>query len=208
MNQRSLFIVSLSWADVLTLVSLLLASLGLLSAFNGKLTLAIGLMTLAMLVDMFDGLVARRLGLTSEFGKYLDGFCDAFTYLVLPLFILFQFGMQDALSICALFAFLVCGVLRLSRFNIISTVEEAGVAYHLGLQVIWSHLLVVLAFPLWRWLGNSARYSLMIILFVMSIFMILNLRFPKPVRYTLQTFIILSVTTIYFYLHFIGIYNP
>ncbi len=208
MNQRSLFIVSLTWVGVLTLVSLLLACLGLLCAFNGKLTFAIGLMTLAMLVDMFDGLLARRLKLTSEFGKYLDGFCDVFTYLVLPLFILFQFGMQDTLSMCALFAFLVCGVLRLSRFNIVSTVEEAGVAYHLGLQVIWSHLLVVLAFPLWRWLGKSACYPLVIILFGMSIFMIINLRFPKPVKYALQTFIILSVTAIYFYLHFTGIYTP
>jgi len=208
MNQRNLFIVSLTSVDLLTLASLLIACLGLLSAFNGTLTLAIGLMTLAMLVDMFDGLLARRLKLSSEFGKYLDGFCDAFTYLLLPLFILFQFGMHDTLSLCALFAFLACGVLRLSRFNIVSTVEEAGVAYHLGLQVIWSHLFVVLAFPLWRWLGISARYPSIIILFVMSIFMILNLRFPKPVRYTLQTFIILSVTAIYFYLHIIGIYAP
>ena len=208
MNQRNLFIVSLTWVDLLTLASLLLACLGLLFAFNGTLTLAIGLMTLAMFVDMLDGFLARRLKLESEFGKYLDSFCDVFTYLLLPLFILFQFGMQDALSIFALFAFLVCGLLRLSRFNIISTVEEAGVAYHLGMQVFWSQLLVVLAFPAWRWLGESARYPLVIILFVMSIFMIRNLRFPKPVKYALQTFIILSVTVIYFYLHFTGIYAP
>jgi len=208
MNQRNLFILSLTWVDLLTLASLLLACLGLLSAWDGRLTLAIGLMTLAMFVDMLDGFLARRFKLISEFGKYLDGFCDVFTYLILPLFILFQFGMQDVLSVCALFAFLVCGVLRLSRFNIISTVEEEGVSYHFGLQVIWSHLLVVLAFPVWHWLGETARYPLVIILFVMSIFMILNLRFPKPVKYTLQTFIILFVTMIYFYLHFIGIYAP
>lgn len=208
MNQRDPFIVSLTWVDLLTLVSLLLACLGLLSAFNEALTLAIGLMTLAMFVDMLDGFLARRSRLESEFGKYLDGFCDVFTYLLLPLFILFQFGMQDVLSICALFTFLVCGLLRLSRFNIVGTIEEEGIAYHLGLQVFWSQLLVVLAFPAWRWLGESARYPLIIILVVMSIFMIRNLRFPKPVKYTLQTFMILSVTVIYFYLHLIGVAIP
>jgi len=208
MNQRIPFIVSLTWVDLLTLVSLLLACLGLLSAFNEALTLAIGLMTLAMFVDMLDGFLARRLKLESEFGKYLDSFCDVFTYLLLPLFILFQFGMQDALSICALFVFLVCGLLRLSRFNIVGTIEDEGTAYHIGLQVFWSQLLVVLAFPAWRWLGESARHPLVIILFVMSIFMIRNLRFPKPVKYALQTFIILSVTVIYFYLHLIGVATP
>ncbi|HLO14788.1 MAG TPA: CDP-alcohol phosphatidyltransferase family protein [Anaerolineales bacterium] len=208
MNGKKYFIVSLTWVDRLTLASLVLASLGLLSALHEKLTLAIGLMLLAMFVDMIDGLIARRMNLESEFGRYLDSFCDMITYLILPLFILYQFGIQDALSLCALFTFLACGVLRLSRFNIVGTLEEDGVAYHLGLQVIWSHLLVVLAFPVWKWLGTSARYPLILILVMMSLFMIRNLRFPKPTRYTLQTIIILSVTIIYFYLHFAGIYTP
>jgi CDP-diacylglycerol--serine O-phosphatidyltransferase len=194
--------------DWLTLGSLLVSCSGLVFAFQGLLTLAIGMMLLAMFVDMLDGLLARRMKLESEFGKYLDSFCDVFTYLVLPLFILFQFGMRDVLSISALFVFLVCGVLRLSRFNILSTVEESGVKYHLGLQVIWSHLLVVLAFPVWSWMGERARYLLSVILFAMSFFMIRNLRFPKPIWYIPQTMIILSVTIIYLYLHFIGIYIP
>jgi CDP-diacylglycerol--serine O-phosphatidyltransferase len=208
MNQRNYFIISLSWIDLLTLGSLSLSCLGLLSAFQGMLTLAIALMLLSMFVDMLDGLIARRMNLESEFGRYLDSFCDVFTYLVLPLYILFQFGMRDTLSISALFAYLACGLLRLSRFNIVGTIEDEGVAYHLGLQVIWSHLLVGLAFPAWWWLGEWARYPLAIILLVMSIFMIRNLRFPKPTRYTLQAVIILSVTFVYFYLHFIGISAP
>ena len=208
MTQRKYFIVSLSWVDWLTLGSLLFSGLGLISALREKLTLAIGLMLLAMFVDMIDGLIARRMNLESEFGRYLDSFCDMKTYLILPLFILYEFGMQDALSLCALFVFLVCGVLRLARFNVLSTVQEDGVAYHIGLQTIWSHLLVVLAFPLWMWLGAAARYLLFLILLIMSLFMIRNLLFPKPTWYILQTIIILSVTMIYFYLHLIGIYAP
>lgn len=208
MNEKKYFIVSLNWADWLTLSSLLLSSLGLLSALHAMLTLAIGLMLLAMFVDMLDGLVARSMKLESEFGRYLDSFCDVFTYLVLPMFILYQFGMQDVLSISALFIFLVCGLLRLSRFNIIGVIEDSGVAYHVGLQVIWSHLLVVLAFPTWMWLGKTVRYPLILVLLVMSLFMIYNLKFPKPTRYTFQSIAILSVTALYFYLHLIGIYVP
>lgn len=207
-KEQRYFIVSLSWVDWLTLGSLLLSVVGLLIALQGSLTLAISFMLMAMFVDMLDGLIARRMNLESEFGRYLDSLCDVFTYLALPLFILYQFGMRDALSLGALFAFLVCGVLRLSRFNMIGTIEDSGIQYHLGLPVIWSHLLVVLAFPAWMWLGENARYPLILILFVMSIFMIRDLRFPKPTRYLLQTVIILSVTIIYFYLYVIGVHIP
>lgn len=208
MNEKKYFIVSLSWVDWLTLGSLFLAGLGLFTAFHGRLTLAISLMLLAMFVDMLDGFLARRMDLESEFGRYLDSFCDVVTYLLLPLFILYQFGMWDWLSLSALFVFLVCGVLRLSRFNIVGAVEDSGVAYHLGLQVIWSHLLIVLAFPLWMWLGASARYPLIVFLLAMSFFMIRNMRVPKPVWYGLQGVIILFVTMIYFSLYISGIHAP
>lgn len=208
MNQKKYFIVSLTKVDWLTLGSLLLSSFGLIFALYDKLSLAICLMLLAMFTDMLDGFLARRMKLESEFGRYLDSFCDVVTYLVLPMFLLHQFGMQDWLSLCAFFIFIVCGILRLSRFNMIGTVEDSGVAYYIGLPVFWSHLLVVLAFPIWMWFGEIARYPLILILFAMSLFMIRNARFPKPTQYVLQTFIILSVTVFYFYLHFSGIHNP
>jgi CDP-diacylglycerol--serine O-phosphatidyltransferase len=208
MNQRSPFIVSLNWIDMLTLGSLLLSCFGLMFALQNWLTLAIASMVLAMFVDMLDGLLARRMKMESEFGKYLDGFCDVFTYLILPLFILFQMGMQDLSSLAVLFVFLVCGILRLSRFNIVGVLEEQGVAYHLGLQVIWSQLLVVLAFPAWHWLGDHARYVLVPLLLAMSVYMIRNLRFPKPTRYALQTFLLLAVAATYVYLHLIGVRTP
>ena len=208
LSPRPYFILSLTWADAMTLGGLLLSSAGLFSALHGRLTLAIAAMLLAMWVDMLDGILARRMRWESEFGRYLDSFCDACTYLALPLFILYQFGMQDALSLAALFAFLACGLLRLSRFNMVGTVTEAQVEYHLGLQVIWSHLLVAVAFPAWRWLGPDVRYPLAAALFVMSFFMIRNLRVRKPVQYARLTFVILSVAAAYFYLHLIGVSVP
>lgn len=208
MKKRSYFIVSPSWVDWLTLSSLLLALIGLLCALRESLSLAIVFMLLAMFVDMLDGVLARRFGLESEFGRYLDSFCDVFTYLLLPLFILYRFGMQDVLSVMALFVFLASGLMRLSRFNITGTVEDKNVQYHLGLQVIWSQLLVVLAFPVWRWLGNPARYPLILILLMMSYFMVRDILVPKPTRYGMLTVIILSVAWLYTWLHFSGIRTP
>lgn len=208
MKREPYFIVYPSWVDFLTLGSLLLSSLGLLAAFYHLLSLAIVFMLLSMFIDMLDGFLARRFKMESQLGLYLDSFCDAFAYLVLPLFILYQVGMNDAFSLLALFAFLACGILRLARFNILSTVEEEGVKYHLGLQVIWSHLVVVLVFPLWRWLGDIARYPLALLLLGMSFFMIRNLRFRKPTQYKFLTILIFSVAGLYLYLHLTGIHIP
>jgi CDP-diacylglycerol--serine O-phosphatidyltransferase len=206
--KKPLLIVSLNPVDWLTLGSLLLAGIGLLLALDGSLSLAIVFMLLAMLADMLDGALARRFGLESEFGRYLDGFCDVFTYLVLPLLLLYQFGMQDALSLAALFAFLACGLMRLSRFNILPTVEENRVQYHIGLQVIWSQLLVVLAFPAWTWLGEAARLILIPLLLLMSFLMVRNMLVRKPTRYPLLAVLILSVAALYGYLHFSGVRAP
>ncbi len=208
---REHFIVSLNWIDVVTLISLLLACLGLLAVLRGLLSLAIAFMLLAMFTDMLDGALARssfKARGESEFGRYLDSFCDVFVYLVLPMFVLYQFGMQDWLSLVAIFGFFVSGLLRLSRFNMIGAVEEAGIKYHLGLQVIWSHLVVVLAFPLWRWWGPSIRYLIVAVVLVMSVLMVCNLRFRKPVAYVQLAVLILSVTAVYFYLHFTGNLTP
>jgi len=205
------FIVSLSWIDIITLVGLLVACLGLLAALQGLLSLAIALMLLGMFIDMLDGALARSRFNTrgeTEFGRYLDSFCDVFIYLVLPMFVLYQFGMQDLFSLIAIFAFLVGGVLRLSRFNMIGAIEEAGVKYHLGLQVIWSHLLVVLAFPFWRWWGASSHYLIATVMLGMSVFMIRNLRFRKPTGYVQLAGLILSVAAIYIYLHLTGNLAP
>jgi CDP-diacylglycerol--serine O-phosphatidyltransferase len=208
MKREPYFIVYPSWVDFLTLGSLLLSVLGLLAAFYHLLSLAIVFMLLSMFVDMLDGFLARRFKMESQLGLYLDSFCDAFAYLVLPLFILYQIGMNDVFSLVALFAFLACGILRLARFNILSTVEDEGVKYHLGLQVIWSHLVVVLVFPLWLWLGEIIRYPLVVLLLGMSFFMIRNLRFRKPTQYKRLTVLIFSVAGLYLYLHLTGIYTP
>jgi CDP-diacylglycerol--serine O-phosphatidyltransferase len=201
-------IVSLNRADWLTLGGLLLSGLGLLAALRGTLSLAIVLMLLAMLVDMLDGVLARRLGLESEFGRHLDSLCDVLTYLILPLFLLYQFGMQDVLALAALLAFLTAGLLRLARFNILPTVEENGVRYHIGLQVIWSQLVVVLAFPAWRWYGDAARLAFIPILLCMSLLMIRNMRVRKPTHYPILASLILAVAAVYAWLHLSGVRAP
>lgn len=207
-ESKHTFIISLDWIDALTIGSLLIACAGIWSALRGMLSLAIALMLLAMFTDMLDGMLARATRGGTEFGRYLDSFCDVFTYLLLPMLVLYQFGMQDTLSLIALFIYILAGILRLSHFNMHGIQNKGGKDYHVGLPVFWSQLLIVLAFPLWYWTAEKAKTILLSVLFIMSYFMITRNLFPKPVRYRFLTILILSVAASYFYLHFIEIRIP
>jgi len=207
-RRRPVFIVSLNWADVMTLGSVLVACLGLLAAGRGRLSLAIAIMLGAMLIDIFDGALARRLGLASEFGRYLDSFADVFTYLALPLFVLYQFGMQDPLSLAALFVFLAAGILRLTRFNLEGILTGEQGDYYLGLPVTYSTLAVALAFPLWHWLGATARWPIGLALLAMSAAMLVNWRYPKPRNLAGLGAVVLLVGGVYLALYLGGVAAP
>ena len=207
-NQRPAFIVSLSWVDVLTLGSLLLACVGLLAALNGRLSLATAIMLLALGSDILDGALARRFGRTTELGRYLDSFGDVITYLFLPMFILYQFGLRDMLSLAVLFGYIAAGVLRLSHYNVAGVMTDDDGLYYLGLPVIWSHLLVVPAFPLWRWWGAAARFPILLALLLMSVYMLRNFRFRKPTGYVGLGLLIGGLASLYAGLHLAGVFAP
>jgi phosphatidylinositol phosphate synthase len=46
---------------------------------SGRIALAVAFFILSGLSDVFDGMVARKRGLESAFGSFLDNFCSAYT---------------------------------------------------------------------------------------------------------------------------------
>ena len=73
---------------------------------------------IAALLDLFDGRVARILGVSSTFGAELDSLSDAVCFGVAPAITVYMWGLYGNLfgwTISLFFA--VCGVLRLARFN-------------------------------------------------------------------------------------------
>jgi CDP-diacylglycerol---serine O-phosphatidyltransferase len=107
-------------ANFLTLMNLSLGALALLFMMNGDLKIGFILIFLAGLFDRFDGMVARKLNIESEFGKQLDSLCDLISLGIAPAFLIYQavlhqFGVP---GIIFTIIFIVCGAIRLARFNI------------------------------------------------------------------------------------------
>lgn len=146
-------IIKLNRVDLLTLSGVLTASLAVACFLERQFFAGTALLFLAMLGDALDGILARRLGLVRNFGRYLDGFMDVLIYLVAPALGAYLMGFDGAWSVCLL-VMISAGCTRLAVFNDIGNLqEESGLAY-LGMPVFWSIFLLagfeLLAFALPR----------------------------------------------------------
>jgi CDP-diacylglycerol--serine O-phosphatidyltransferase len=77
----------------------------------------------AALFDLLDGRVARMTNATSEFGLELDSIADVISFGIAPALLAFAWGygeMPDLHNVgwAASFLFVICGALRLARFNV------------------------------------------------------------------------------------------
>lgn len=77
----------------------------------------------AALFDLLDGRVARMTNTTSEFGLELDSIADVVSFGIAPAVLAFAWGygqIPDLHNVgwAASFLFLICGALRLARFNV------------------------------------------------------------------------------------------
>src|SRR5437763_13251900 len=87
----------------------------------------------AAIFDTFDGLVARQLGATSEFGKEYDSLADVVTFGAAPAVLMFAWGLHELHNLGAgiAFIFLVAVSLRLARFNVMT--GKTDYRYFVGL---------------------------------------------------------------------------
>lgn len=74
----------------------------------------------AAVFDTFDGLIARALGATSEFGKEYDSLADVVTFGAAPAVLVYAWGLHvfEKLGGGIAFLFLAAVSLRLARFNV------------------------------------------------------------------------------------------
>lgn len=88
---------------------------------------------IAAIFDTFDGLVARSLGATSEFGKEYDSLADVVTFGAAPAVLVYAWGLNvlGNLGGGIAFLFLTAVSLRLARFNVMT--GKTDYRYFVGL---------------------------------------------------------------------------
>jgi CDP-diacylglycerol---serine O-phosphatidyltransferase len=91
-------------------------------ASDERFDAAVYLLVLAIVLDSFDGAVARWLAATSRFGQEMDSFSDALSFGAAPAYLLYFAFLRPlggwGLVVCL--AYLLAAILRLARFNLTS----------------------------------------------------------------------------------------
>jgi CDP-diacylglycerol--serine O-phosphatidyltransferase len=105
--------------NVITLAALCSGLTAIRFALQGQFRLAVIAIIVAAIFDALDGRVARRLGVTSQFGAELDSLSDFLCFGVTPALVLYLASLQDggALGWVVTLMFPICSALRLARFN-------------------------------------------------------------------------------------------
>ena len=117
---------------------------------------AIVLAWIAGALDIADGKVARRYGLSTEFGIQLDSFADFLSFVVMPAFLLFYAvrhyaeisGFEELLLGLTFIWYIIAGLRRLVEFNLKVDAGEVakyfeGVPTPLGAILLWLLYLLV-----------------------------------------------------------------
>ena len=106
--------------SLFTTGNLFLGFWSIVKTIDGRFAEAALLIGGAAILDMLDGRIARLTGTQSEFGAQLDSLADAVSFGVAPALLAYVWALSlvPRAGWPAAFLFLVCGVMRLARFNV------------------------------------------------------------------------------------------
>lgn len=111
--------------------------------WQGNFYLASMILILGAIFDSVDGRVARMTGTQSSFGEQFDSISDVVSFGVAPAFLAYNRFFIDTgrVGMVASFVFLLCGALRLARFN--ANIDRVSSDYFQGLPIPSGALAIV-----------------------------------------------------------------
>lgn len=166
--------------NLFTSASLFSGFFAIVASMDGRFEAAAVAIIISAVLDGLDGRIARLTNTTSHFGVEYDSLADVIAFGVAPGVLAFQWALKPfgRLGWLAAFMFVVCGALRLARFNVQKTHEDAN--YFKGLPIpaaacfIASMILFVES-----WQGSLQVRSAMIIamIYTLSFLMVSTLHY-------------------------------
>lgn len=146
-----------NYTVILTYMGMFSGFMGIVSAWEGNLKMALLCLIYSGICDMFDGKIASTMERTKQekrFGIQIDSLSDIICFGVLPALIVLGKNKDSLLCILISATYLLCALIRLAWFNVNEeerqASEEGGRKEYLGLPVTTS----ALGMPLFMGIGN------------------------------------------------------
>ena len=166
--------------NLFTSGSLFAGFYSMVSTMNGDYRTAAIWVLVASIFDGLDGKVARLTGTSSKFGVEYDSLADVVAFGVTPGLLMYSWALRPfgRLGWLAAFLFVVCGALRLARFNVqVTTVESKR---FVGLPIPAAASMVsatVLLFYHFGWPSSYKKLAILILIYCLAFLMVSNIKY-------------------------------
>lgn len=166
--------------NLVTAASLFAGFYSMVSTLNGNYGTAAIWIFISAVCDGLDGKVARMTGTTSKFGVEFDSLADLVAFGVTPALLMYSWALRPfgRLGWLAAFLFLVCGALRLARFNVqVNTVESKR---FVGLPIPAAASMVastVLLFTHFGWPSSYKKLAIIAMIYLLAFLMVSGFRY-------------------------------
>lgn len=167
-------------SDIISLLNMSSGFLSIINSMNHNLELSAILMIVAIMFDSVDGWVARKTNRQDElgFGKNIDSLSDIVSFGVAPAIFIYSCinttpGIFQTIVILVSLMIVVCGVLRLTRYNVIS--DKLKTKDFIGFPIPG----ISFALSTFYLSGLFNPYLALILSIVISLLMICNAEYKK-----------------------------
>ena len=167
-------------SDIISLLNMSSGFLSIISSINHNLELAAILMIIAIMFDSVDGWVARKINRqdTLGFGKNIDSLSDIVSFGVAPAIFIYSCinttpGIYQTIVIIVSLLIVICGVLRLTRYNVIA--DKLKTKDFIGFPIPG----ISFALSTFYLSGLFNPYIALIMSVVISLLMICNVKYKK-----------------------------
>lgn len=167
-------------SDIISLLNMSSGFLSIICSINNNLNLAAILMIIAIMFDSSDGWVARKTNRHDElgFGKNIDSLSDIVSFGVAPAIFIYSCinttpGIFQTIVILVALLIVICGVLRLTRYNVIADIIDTNGFIGFPIPGI-SFILATYYLS-----GLFHPYVGLILSVIVSLLMISNVKYPK-----------------------------
>jgi CDP-diacylglycerol--serine O-phosphatidyltransferase len=165
--------------SLFTVGNLFAGFFALISVLNGQHDLAAIAIGIAVVLDGIDGRVARLANATSDFGVQLDSLADVISFGIAPAILVYSWGFSDLGNFArfSAFMYLICGAMRLARFNI----QVQDLKHYAGLPIPAGAGFIAATVHLFGSPPDMTvfKISLVVATYLVSLLMISTIRYPS-----------------------------
>ncbi|MGB4642278.1 MAG: archaetidylserine synthase [Methanothermobacter tenebrarum] len=159
--------------DLFSIINTSLGFLSIIMILEGGMRVACQLMLLAVIFDSVDGWIARRIKRRDEgFGRNVDSLSDIISFGLAPALFIYSTTTFRYINIGVSLLIMTCGILRLSRFNVVANVKKDA---FIGLPI---PVMAVVVSSLYL-SGIFNEHIILIISTIISFMMISSIEYPK-----------------------------